>query len=469
MDRIKPIIGLETHLKLKTLSKLFSCAVASASGAFNQHVCPITLGLPGTLPTVNHEAIRQAVLFGMAIDATIAPMVCFDRKHYTYPDLPKGFQITQHHVPLLKDGRIAYYINHQWHEAIINTAHLEEDAGCLHHEDHRIGIDYNRAGVALLEVVTPPQFSEVSHVIGYLKALHTLVQYLSICDGKMQDGSFRCDVNISVTVHETVGTRVEIKNVNSFKHIEHAILYEIDRHVTCFKKNEKIISETRLYDEHAKKTISMRHKEASSDYRFYPEVDLPPIILEPCWLDIVRDTLIELPQTAHKRLQTHYGLSAYDASVIIATRTTLLLFDDVSKQTALSPKLIANWIINIWLAYDHPPTTTDTFIQLLNYVENGTLMQHEAKNILETLATQDHQTLDTIMANRQPVISDSMLQQLCSDLLLEYTQQVADYRSGKIKVLPFLVGKAIQKIQGVHPHVIRAMLETHLNTDKTIK
>ncbi|MEY4195067.1 MAG: hypothetical protein RLZZ226_1435, partial [Pseudomonadota bacterium] len=318
------VIGLEIHAQLATQSKIFSGAPTTYGAEPNTQACAIDLGLPGVLPVLNQEAVRMAVKLGLAIGAEVAPYSVFARKNYFYPDLPKGYQISQYDLPVVARGQLTIEVDGEEKVIGITRAHLEEDAGKSLHEDFHgaTGIDLNRAGTPLLEIVSEPDLRSAREAVAYMKKLHALVRYLEICDGNMQEGSFRCDANVSVRPlgQAAFGTRAEIKNLNSFRFVERAINHEIERQIELLESGGQVVQETRLYDANKDETRSMRSKEEANDYRYFPDPDLLPLVIDPAFIETVRSQLPELPDQKRDRFKTRYGLSGYDAGVLTATR-----------------------------------------------------------------------------------------------------------------------------------------------------
>ena len=391
------VIGLEVHLQLATRSKIFSGSSTAFGAAANTQANAIDLAMPGMLPVLNEEAVRCAVLFGLAIDAQVNRRSVFDRKNYFYPDLPKGYQISQFAEPIVGEGRFAFTLaSGDEFEVGITRAHLEEDAGKSVHEGFHgmTGVDLNRAGTPLLEIVTEPDFRSVEQAVGFLKALHSLVTYIEISDGNMSQGSMRCDINISLrrAGTDTLGTRTEIKNVNSFRFVERAIITERTRQEDILNDGGSIVQETRLYDADRDETRSMRSKEVANDYRYFPEPDLLPLELSEADLDSIRAQLPELPSARRHRFQSEFGLSAYDAQVLTDEKPLADYFEAVAEDTG-EPKLAANWVQGELMAAlnaaDTPvsacPITPDTLAGLIRRITDGTISGKIAKQVFEEL------------------------------------------------------------------------------------
>ncbi|MEE8118679.1 MAG: Asp-tRNA(Asn)/Glu-tRNA(Gln) amidotransferase subunit GatB, partial [Gammaproteobacteria bacterium] len=344
------VIGLEIHAQLATRSKIFSGAPTAYGAMPNTQACAIDLGYPGVLPVLNSEAVRMAVKFGLAIDAEVADRSVFARKNYFYPDLPKGYQISQYELPVVKNGRLSILLDSGEEKIIgITRAHLEEDAGKSLHEDFldKTGVDLNRAGTPLLEIVSEPDLRSAKEAVVYMKKIHTLVRYLEICDGNMQEGSFRCDANVSLRPKgsENFGTRTETKNLNSFRFVEKAINHEIERQTDVLESGGAVVQETRLYDMNKNETRAMRAKEEANDYRYFPDPDLLPMEIGADVVDAMRKELPELPDTKRDRFMSEFELSAYDASVLTVSRELAAYFESTVKETGGDAKLVANWVM----------------------------------------------------------------------------------------------------------------------------
>ncbi len=343
------VIGLEIHAQLQTVSKIFSGGATRYGSEANTQACAVDIALPGVLPVMNEDAARKAIKFGLAIGAEINNRSVFARKNYFYPDLPKGYQISQFELPIVGKGQLTIEVDGKEKVIGITRAHLEEDAGKSLHEDFKglSGIDLNRAGTPLLEIVSEPDMRSPEEAVAYLKKIHKLVRYLEICDGNMQEGSFRCDANVSMRPkgQEEYGTRAELKNINSFRFVEKAINYEIERQIDVLESGGKVKQETRLYDSAKDETRPMRSKEEANDYRYFPDPDLPPLVLDHTFIETVRKTLPELPDAKRDRFQKSYKLSHYDAGVLTATSAIADYYEVVVEQAGGDPKLSANWVM----------------------------------------------------------------------------------------------------------------------------
>ncbi len=453
-------IGLEVHVQLLLKSKLFSGAAADYNAAPNTQACAIDLAFPGVLPVLNEKAVRMAVLFGLSIEAQINYYSHFDRKNYFYPDLSKAYQITQFEESTVGRGLLEVVLeNGDTIFVGIDRAHLEEDAGKSIHQGlgHNSGIDFNRAGTALLEIVSDPVLRSAKEAVAYLKTLHQLVRYLKICDGNLQEGSFRCDANVSVRrVGSTqLGIRSEIKNLNSFRYLEKAIDYEVARHISLLELGQTVVQETRLYDAEKNETRSMRSKEDAYDYRYFPDPDLCPVVLSDAFIDEIRARLPELPKQKYIRFQNEYGLSAYDARLLVSDRDLADYFESVVAQN-IPAKLAANWIngelasalnkMNIDII--ETPLSAQRLADLLKRIVDHTISGTIAKMIFELLL-ESTDSVDTIIQARglQQITDTQQIETLIDTILAHYPQQLADYRAGKEKLLGFFIGQ-IMKASG---------------------
>ena len=471
------VIGLEVHLQLATLSKIFSGAATRYGAEPNSQACSIDLGFPGVLPVLNGEVVRMAVKLGLAVGAQIAPLSVFARKNYFYPDLPKGYQISQHDLPIVHDGYLDIDLGEGVSKRIeIVRAHLEEDAGKSMHEGlaGMTGIDLNRAGTPLLEVVTAPDMRSAKEAVAYLKTLHSLVRYLEICDGNMQEGSFRCDANVSVrrVGEEKLGTRAEIKNLNSFRFVEKAILHEIDRQIEIIQSGGKVIQETRLYDADRNETRPMRSKEDAHDYRYFPDPDLLPLEVTPAFIEGVRMTLPELPPAKRQRFIDQYGLTPYDAGVLTAVREMSQYYEAVAAALTGDAKLAANWVMGELsaalnrnnLEITASPVSAVALANLLMRIQDNTVSQRVAKEIFEAMwaGEGDADTIIDKKGLRQ--ISDSgALEQAIDKAMADHPEQLSQYRSGKDKLFGFFVGQVMKSTGGkANPQQLNDLLKAKL-------
>lgn len=472
------VIGLEVHVQLITKSKLFSGAATAFGAEPNSQACAIDLGLPGVLPVLNETALKMAIKFGLSIGASIAPKSVFARKNYFYPDLPKGYQISQYEFPIVSGGSLSFTLEDNTTKQIrITRAHLEEDAGKSLHEDFHgfSGIDLNRAGIPLLEIVSEPELRSAKEAVAYLKTLHALIRYLEISDGNMQEGSFRCDANVSVRPsHQTkLGTRAEIKNVNSFRFVERAINYEIERQIDILENGGTVIQETRLYDANKDETRSLRAKEQANDYRYFPDPDLLPIIVSADLIKEIRKTLPELPREKSERFERDYGLSAYDANVLTATKELADFFEQTVQASYQSePKLCANWVMvdllgalnKTNLDITESPISPERLGGLIRRIHDKTISGKIAKTIFEKLLC-EKEDVDTIIEKQglKQVTDTTAIEALIDEVIAKNPHQVADYKSGKDKLFGFFVGQVMKASQGkANPEQVNEILKHKL-------
>lgn len=471
------VIGLEVHAQLATHSKIFSGASTAYGAEPNTQACAIDLGLPGVLPVLNRDVVAMAIKFGLSVNAEIAERSVFARKNYFYPDLPKGYQISQYELPIVKKGYLDILLEDGSTKRIqITRAHLEEDAGKSLHEDFNgmTGLDFNRAGTPLLEIVSEPDMRSAKEAIAYLKTLHTLVRYLGICDGNMQEGSFRCDANVSVRPKGQVafGTRAEIKNVNSFRFVEKAIDYEVARQIALLENGESVKQETRLYDADKHETRSMRSKEEANDYRYFPDPDLLPLYVNAEWIDTLQQALPELPAQKRDRFQQAYELSNYDATLLANNKDLADYFESVLKHTQAPPKLAVNWIMGdlaaalnkLNLDISACPLSPEKIAGLLNRIHDNTLSSKLAKEVFELL-WEGGQDADTIIAERglQQMTDTSAIEQIIAKIIQNNPAQLADYRAGKDRLLGYFVGQVMKETQGkANPDQVNALLKEKL-------
>ncbi len=480
------VIGLETHTQLTTESKIFSGASTRFGAEPNTQASPVDLALPGVLPVLNRGAVERAIEFGLAIGATVAPMSIFARKNYFYPDLPKGYQISQFAIPVVQGGSLTFPVEKKDGTVEMKTvnltrAHLEEDAGKSLHEDYQgmSGIDLNRAGTPLLEIVTEPDMRSPAEAIGYAKALHSLVTWLGICDGNMQEGSFRCDLNVSVRPEgqKEFGTRCEIKNVNSFRFMEEAMNYEIRRQIELIEDGGKVIQQTRLYDPDSKTTRAMRSKEDSQDYRYFPDPDLPPLVISPEWVARVKATLPELPQAMRQRLIDELGLPAYDALVLTQSKAMATYFEDVVKQVGKDQaKQAANWLMGDVSSTlnregcdmaDIPVSATQLAL-VLKRINDGTISNKIAKDLFR--AMWEEKSADLALADQLIEKNDwksnndtGALEAIVDEVLAANAKSVEEYRAGKEKAFNALIGQAMKATKGkANPAQLTELLKKKL-------
>jgi aspartyl-tRNA(Asn)/glutamyl-tRNA(Gln) amidotransferase subunit B len=471
------VIGLEIHAQLATRSKIFSSSATAYGAAPNTQANLVDLGYPGVLPVLNGEAVRMAVRFGLATGAKISRRSIFARKNYFYPDLPKGYQISQYERPVVEDGSLEIVLEDGTRKTIgITRAHLEEDAGKSLHEDfHGLsGIDLNRAGTPLLEIVSEPDLRSAKEAVAYMKKIHTLVRYLEICDGNMQEGSFRCDANVSVRPkgQAEFGTRAEIKNLNSFRFVERAINYEIERQIDLIEGGGKVVQETRLYDPDRGETRSMRSKEEANDYRYFPDPDLLPLAIDAATIEAVRATLPELPDEKAARFARDHGLSEYDAGVLTASRETAEYYESVVRSLGGNPKLAANWVMGELSGalnrdgLDVVQSRIDAagLAGLLARIADDTISGKIAKEVFEAMWTEGRDADAIIEAKGLKQITDtSAIERAIDEVMAKNPQQLADYRGGKDKLFGFFVGQVMKATQGkANPAQLNELLKRKL-------
>jgi aspartyl-tRNA(Asn)/glutamyl-tRNA(Gln) amidotransferase subunit B len=471
------VIGLEVHAQLATHSKIFSGSATTYGAPPNTQASAIDLGMPGVLPVLNHQALVMAIKFGLGVGAKLNKRSIFDRKNYFYPDLPKGYQISQFKDPVVGEGHLDIQLaNGEIKRIGITRAHLEEDAGKSMHDDSSgmSLIDLNRAGTPLLEIVSDPDLRSAEEAVAYLKNLHALVRYLGICDGNMQEGSFRCDANVSVRRRgqKEFGTRAEIKNVNSFRFVEKAINYEIERQIDILESGGQVIQETRLYDSVKNVTRAMRSKEEAHDYRYFPDPDLLPLVYDDALIETIRATLPELPEQKRQRFQAQYSLSSYDALVLVADQETAEYFEAVVAK-AISPKLAANWIMGELaaalnkdnLSLQESPIAAEDLGQLLQRIEDQTISGKLAKTVFEAM-WQGEGSADAIISSKglKQVTDSSAIEKIIDDVIKANPEQLTEYRSGKDRLFGFFVGQVMKLSQGkANPQQVNDLLKAKLN------
>jgi aspartyl-tRNA(Asn)/glutamyl-tRNA(Gln) amidotransferase subunit B len=486
------VIGLETHTQLMTKSKIFSGASIAFGANPNVQACPVDLALPGTLPVLNKEAVNHAIRFGLAIGAKVAPKSIFARKNYFYPDLPKGYQISQFELPVVVGGTIKIQVDGETKEIQLTRAHLEEDAGKSLHDDFyglygekSSGIDLNRAGTPLLEIVTEPVMRSAAEAVAYAKELHALVMWIGICDGNMQEGSFRCDANVSVRPmgQEKFGTRCEIKNLNSFKFLEEAILYEVRRQIELIEDGGIVRQETRLYDPDLQETRSMRSKEDAQDYRYFPDPDLLPLEVTQEMIDQIQSTMPPLPSTLRDTWKSQYGLSDYDAALLTQTRSTadffiellgLIGIDLVKPAANIIAGEMASALNREGIDVSASPIRPVHIAQMLLRIQDGTISNKIAKDIFSTLWERglnsplpDNGVVDALIEEKGlKQISDvGAIEKLIDQVLAENQKSVEEYRSGKEKAFNSLIGQIMKVSKGkANPAQVNQILKDKLNS-----
>ena len=479
MSPWETVIGLEIHAQLATESKIFSGSATRYGAPPNAQANLVDLGYPGVLPVLNAQAVRMAVKLGLAINARIATHSVFARKNYFYPDLPKGYQISQYELPIVAEGAIDIVLEDGSTKRIgVTRAHLEEDAGKSLHEGLPgvTGIDLNRAGTPLVEIVSEPHLRSAREAVAYMKKVHTLVRYLEICDGNMQEGSFRCDANVSVRPlgAQKFGTRAEIKNLNSFRFVERAINYEVARQIDLLESGGKVVQETRLYDPDKAETRSMRSKEEANDYRYFPDPDLLPVELDQAFIDAVRASLPELPDQKAGRFASEYGLSPYDAGVLTASRELADYYEDVVRAAPQDPKLAANWVMGELAAALNKQNLDVTsgklaagrLAGLLARIADQTISGKLAKEVFESMWAEGATADAVIEAKGLRQITDSAAIEGVIDAVLQKNPgQLAEYRSGKDKLFGFFVGQVMKATGGkANPAQLNELLKKKLSS-----
>ena len=471
------VIGLEVHVQLSTESKLFSGSAAKFGAEPNTQANIFDLAMPGTLPVLNEKAVAMAVKFGVAIGAEIGKHSVFDRKNYFYPDLPKGHQVSQLDYPTVGKGTLTVTLDDGSEKVIgVTRAHMEEDAGKSLHEDYQgmTGIDLNRAGTPLLEIVSEPDLRSAKEAVAYLKKLHSIIRYLDISDAIMAQGSMRCDANVSIRPvgQEEFGTRTEIKNINSFKFVERAINYEVQRQKDVLEDGGRIVQETRLYDADKDETRSMRSKEVANDYRYFPEPDLLPIVIDDAYIEAIRATLPELPDKRGARFVSEYGLSDYDAGVLVATREMADYFETTAKLSG-DAKLAANWVSQDLQALlnkhgwelDESPIQAERLAMLIQRIKDNTISGKIAKTVFDAMLD-DSSDVDAIIEAKglKQVTDSGALETLVDKVIAENPDQALQYRDGKVQVIGFLVGQCMQLSKGkANPAQVNEILRGKLS------
>lgn len=477
MAQWETVIGLEIHAQLATKSKIFSGASTAYGAEPNTQACAVDLGLPGVLPVLNEDAVYKAVIFGMAIEAHIAPYSVFARKNYFYPDLPKGYQISQMDLPIVGIGHIDIEVDGETKRIGVTRAHLEEDAGkSLHESFHGLsGIDLNRAGTPLLEIVSEPDLRSAKEAVAYMRTLHELVRYLGICDGNMQEGSFRCDANVSVRPkgQAEFGTRAEIKNINSFKFVEKAINHEIARQIELIENGGTVVQETRLYDSVKDETRSMRSKEEANDYRYFPDPDLLPVHISDDFKAKIKAELPELPKAKKQRFKTEYALDDENATILTSSRPLADYFEAVVKQSGCEAKLCANWMTGTLSAALNKagldiidsPVNEQRFASLLARIADNTISGNIAKQVFEELWQSTATVDDIIEAKGLKQITDTgAIEAIIDQIIAANAKQVEQYRGGNEKMFGFFVGQVMKAMQGkANPAEVNKILKAKLS------
>jgi aspartyl-tRNA(Asn)/glutamyl-tRNA(Gln) amidotransferase subunit B len=470
------VIGLETHAQLSTASKIFSGAATRFGAAPNVQACAVDIALPGVLPVLNRAAVEKAVCLGLAVGANISRRSVFARKNYFYPDLPKGYQISQYELPVVQGGSLSMLVKDGEKTVRLTRAHLEEDAGKSLHEDFHgmSGIDLNRAGTPLLEIVTEPDMRSAEEAVAYAKALHALVRWIGICDGNMQEGSFRCDANVSVRRKgsDVLGTRCEIKNLNSFRFLEEAINYEVRRQIELLEDGGSVVQETRLYDPDRRETRSMRSKEDAHDYRYFPDPDLLPLVISDETIERIRSELPELPQAKRARYMRDYQLSPYDAGVLTSSREVADFYEDLIGALGGGYKLAASWITvelfgalkRAGLEISQSPLGSRQLAGLLQQIQDNVISGKTAKDVFDAMWNGGGEAADIIAARGLKQISDAgELEQVIDGVLAANSKSVEEYKAGKEKAYNALVGQVMKATRGKgNPAQINEILKKKL-------
>lgn len=468
-------IGMEVHVQLTTKTKIFCSCSNAQTDIPNAHICPICTGHPGTLPVLNAQVLNFAIKAALATNSEIPPVSTFARKHYFYPDLPKGYQVTQDKEPVCVNG----YVNTTLEDGTQKTVrliriHIEEDAGKNTHSEltGESFVDFNRAGTPLLEIVSHPDISSADEVKAYLKKLRAIVQFLGICTGNMEEGSFRADTNISVRKKDspTLGTRCELKNINSFKFIADAIEYETQRHIELLESGQKVIQETRLWDPKKRISIAMRSKEEAADYRYFPEPDLPPLYATPEVIEQIKQTLPELPDQKLARLQSQYGITTYDASILLDDQTLCNYFEQAARHT--QERSLINWVLRDLMAYlkeakqeiNDCLVTPEKLATIVNLVATGKINARAGQEVFKEVGASGKDPLVIVKdKNLEQIDNTQELEQIITAIIAAHPDVVADYKSGKDKLFGFFVGQAMQKTAGKgNPKTISDLLKKHL-------
>jgi len=472
----EPIIGLEVHAQLKTKTKIF-CGCSTVFGSPpNTHICPVCLGMPGVLPVLNKTVVTYAAKMALATHCTLSRASRFARKNYFYPDLPKGYQISQYEEPLAEKGFIEIETDGQSKRIRITRVHMEEDAGKLTHDPHQgfSRVDFNRTGVPLIEIVSEPDISSPREAAAYLKRLRSILRYLDVCDGNMEEGSFRCDANISIRKKgtTTLGTRTELKNLNSFKHVERALQIEIERQAEILQDGGHILQETRLYDPDKDRTRSMRGKEEAHDYRYFPDPDLIPIELDEDWIEAIRQSLPELPDEKRARFIDAYGLPAYDADILTSSRELADYFENCVRSFPQS-KLVSNWIMGPLLgllgargvSIEKSPVSHGYLAELLGLIDQGVISQKIAKNVFDEMAETGETPKAIVEKKGLSQVSDTdILEAAVRRVLDRSPDEVSAYRDGKVKLFAYFIGQIMKETRGkANPKLVNEILEKWLS------
>jgi aspartyl-tRNA(Asn)/glutamyl-tRNA(Gln) amidotransferase subunit B len=477
MTVFEPVIGLEVHAQLKTDTKIF-CGCSTRFGARpNSHTCPICLGMPGVLPSLNKKVVAYTMRMALATHCSITALSRFARKNYFYPDLPKGYQISQYELPIAVDGHVEILVDGQTRRIGLTRIHMEEDAGKLIHDADRpvSHVDLNRAGVPLMEIVSEPELRSPEEAGAYLRTLRAIIRWIEIGDGNMEMGSFRCDANISIRPagSTTLGTRAEIKNLNSFNHVEKALRYEIARQEEILRDGGAVVQETRLWDTDKGITVSMRGKEEAHDYRYFPDPDLLPLVIDPEWIETERGALPELPDARRKRFETDYQLPEYDAALLTTSRELADYFESCL-QHCDQPKMVSNWIMGPLLGLlnaqektiEASPVSAMDLAALLVMLDKGLISGKIAKTVFDEMAAGGRSPAQIVKADGLLQVSDAgAIEQAADAVLAASADEVARYKAGQTKLLGFFVGQVMKATQGkANPKIVNEILAKKLNS-----
>jgi aspartyl-tRNA(Asn)/glutamyl-tRNA(Gln) amidotransferase subunit B len=473
----EPVIGLEIHAQLLTGSKIF-CGCSTTFGASpNTHTCPVCLGMPGVLPVLNRNVVEYTIRMALATHCSVSPYSQFARKNYFYPDLPKGYQISQYELPLARSGWVDVLGEHESRRIRIHRIHMEEDAGKLIHDDFKpvSYVDFNRTGVPLIEIVSEPDIRSPEEAAAYLRSLREILRYLEICDGNMEEGSMRCDANVSLRPvgTEPLGVKTELKNMNSFRNVQRALEFEIRRQRALLERGEPVIQETLLWDAGRGVTVSMRGKEEAHDYRYFPDPDLVPIEVDEKWVEEIRASLPELPDAKRERFTRDYGLPEYDADVLTSAKSLAMYFEDVAREFP-KPKIISNWIMSELMRelkrderdIEACPVPPSSLAELLRLIEQGTVSGKIAKTVFEEMYTTGKKPGDIVKEKGLLQVTDaSAIEAIIDEVIAESSREVADYRAGKEKLFGFFVGQVMKKSKGkANPKAVNDLLRTKLSS-----
>jgi aspartyl-tRNA(Asn)/glutamyl-tRNA(Gln) amidotransferase subunit B len=475
--RFEPVIGLEIHAQLLTESKIFCGCTTKFGASPNTHTCPVCLGMPGVLPVLNQEVVEFAMKMALATHCTIAPYSQFARKNYFYPDLPKGYQISQYEFPLARNGWVELATEGAARRIRIHRIHMEEDAGKLIHDEFQpvSYVDFNRTGVPLLEIVSEPDIETPEEAAAYLRTLREVLRYLEICDGNMEEGSMRCDANISLRPvgTEGLGVKAELKNMNSFRNVQRALEFEIRRQSALLERGEPVIQETRLWDASRNVTVSMRGKEEAHDYRYFPDPDLVPIVVTSAWVEAVKAKLPELPDAKRERFIRDYGLPPYDAEVLTSSKALANYFE-AAVSVFSQPKTVSNWIMSELLRelkrddceLEACPVTPDNLAELLHLIDSGTVSGKIAKSVFEQMYATGKRARAIVEENGLVQVRDEgAIEAVVSEVLAENPAEVERYRAGNEKLLGFFVGQIMRKTKGkANPQLVNEILQKKLAT-----